>query len=202
MRLNTSKDAHDDNNPSDAISKCFQMSSCTVYIPCNIVGMESDLSIKPFNNIIEFLGDDRQLSKCHESIKETLTSENMIRLQPNLYTTAIIENVYLSIYSAISSANISSGSNSDSDDDITDFKQTFSVAPGQKHEKQVRFYRTSHKCGRKINGKEMFSSKLMYLYIVHVYYNSNLMRNNHMYLHRVADAAKKHKLVEDLNKLL
>ena len=115
-----------------------------------------DLSLKSFNNIIEFLGDDQQLLKCHEmlaSIKEALTSENMILLQPNLpYITAMIENVYLSINSAISSANTSSGSNSDSDDDITDFKQTFSVAPGQKHEKQVRFYRTTQKCGRKRKG--------------------------------------------------
>ena len=117
--------------------------------------MYIDLSIKSFNNIIEFLGDDQQLSKCHEmlaSIKEALTSENMILLQPNLpYITAMIENVYLSINSAITSANTSSGSNSDSDD-ITDFKQTFSVAPGQKHEKQVRFYRTTQKCGRKRKG--------------------------------------------------
>ena len=108
--------------------------------------MYIDLSLKSFNNIIEFLGDDQQLLKCHEmlaSIKEALTSENMILLQPNLP---------ISINSAISSANTSSGSNSDSDDDITDFKQTVSVAPGQKHEKQVRFYRTTQKCGRKRKG--------------------------------------------------
>ena len=74
----------------------------------------------------------------------------MILLQPNLpYITAMIENVYLRINSAISSPNITSGSNSDSD---VDFKQTLSVAPDQKYEKQVRFYRTTQKCGRKRKG--------------------------------------------------
>lgn len=87
------------------------------------------------------------------SIKEALTSENLTLLQPNVpYITAMLENAYLSINSAISEADVSSGTDSGSDEDITDFKQTFSVAPGQKHEKQLRFYRTTQKCGRKRKG--------------------------------------------------
>ena len=87
------------------------------------------------------------------SIKEALTSENLTLLQPNVpYITAMLENTYLSINSAISEADVSSGTDSGSDEDITDFKQTFSVAPGQKHEKQLRFYRTTQKCGRKQKG--------------------------------------------------
>ena len=62
---------------------------------------------------------------------------------------AQLENAYLSINSVISSA---TETKSNSTEDITDFRQTFKVAPGQKRERQLQFYRTTQKCGRKQKG--------------------------------------------------
>ena len=74
--------------------------------------------------------ENKSLTKCHElltSIKEALTSENLSLLQPNLpYITAMLQNAYLSIDSVLSSATTSSD-----DEDISDFQQTFSVAPAR-----------------------------------------------------------------------
>ena len=79
------------------------------------------------------------------SIQEALTTENLPLLEPNLpYIVAMLENASLSINLAISSVEnssesitVQSTSDSDKDTCITDFKQTFSVAPGQKHERQL-----------------------------------------------------------------
>ena len=59
----------------------------------------------------------------------------------------MLQNAYLSIDSVLSSATTTSD-----DDDLSEFQQIFSVAPGQKHEKQLRFYRTTQKSGRKRKG--------------------------------------------------
>ena len=64
----------------------------------------------------------------------------------------MLQNAYLSIDSVLSSATTTTTTTTSDDDDLSDFQQTFSVAPGQKHEKQLRFYRTTQKCGRKRKG--------------------------------------------------
>lgn len=94
-----------------------------------------------------------KLSKCCEllaNIQEALIPENVAILQQNFpYITAMLENAYLSINSVIMKAKTLSQTDKVMDDNMTNFKQTLCVAPGQKHEKQLRFHRTTQKCGRK-----------------------------------------------------
>ena len=98
--------------------------------------------------------EETSFSKCHElltSIKEALSPENSTVLQPNLpYITAMLQNAYLSINSVLTPSTTSSDKIIHGD--VTKFKQSFGVAPGQKHEKQVSFYRTTQKSGRKRKG--------------------------------------------------
>ena len=101
-----------------------------------------------------YLLEETSFSKCHElltSIKEALSPENSTILQPNLpYITSMLQNAYLSINSVLTLSTTSSDKIVHGD--VTNFKQTFGVAPGQKHEKQVSFYRTTQKSGRKRKG--------------------------------------------------
>jgi hypothetical protein len=59
----------------------------------------------------------------------------------------MLENAHQSIESTITSS--SQTTEIKKGDTITQFEPTFKVAPGQTHDKQLRFYRTTQKCGRK-----------------------------------------------------
>ena len=89
---------------------------------------------------------------------------------------------YISINSVLSS--VITSSDKSSDEDISNFQQTFSIAPGQRLEKQLRFHRTIQKCGRKRKGNILKCS----------YYDLMLYILEAM----VADGAKKMKLLQDL----
>ena len=93
----------------------------------------------------------------------------------------MIQNAYISIDLVLSS--VITSSDESSNVDISDFQQTFSIAPGQRHEKQLRFYRTTQKCGRKRKGNILK-------------YELFLLWPHAVYLNRVADGAKK--LLQDL----
>lgn len=103
--------------------------------------------------LLLYPGDEARLSKCHQllaSIQDALTPDNLSILQPNLpCVLATLENAHRSIESALSS---SQAHNIKKEDPDTSFKQTFHVSPGQKHDKQLKLYRTTQKCGRKRQG--------------------------------------------------
>ena len=108
----------------------------------------SPLPFKIIPDFISFSGATTRLSKCQQllsGIEAALTQENLTLLEPTLpYIQATLENAQRSIESSLSQApRVKEG---DSD---TQFKPSFTVAPGQTHDKQLQFYRTTQKCGRK-----------------------------------------------------
>lgn len=95
--------------------------------------------------ISAFTGDVARLSKCHQllsSIGDALKPNNLCHLQATLpYVTAMLENALQSIESTLSEI--------PKEQQFTNFEQSFKCAPGQNHDKQLKFYRTTQKCGRK-----------------------------------------------------
>lgn len=89
-----------------------------------------------------------RLSKCHQllsSIGDALKPNNLCHLQATLpFITTMLENALQSIQSTLSEI--------PTEQCITPFEESFTVVPGQNLEKQLQFYRTTQKCGRKRQG--------------------------------------------------
>ena len=88
-----------------------------------------------------------RLSKCCQllsSISDALVPNNLHYLQATLpYIMSTLEKTLQSIESTMSSIPVST------DHSISNFKQSFQVVPGQNLDKQLKFYRSTQKCGRK-----------------------------------------------------